>query len=57
MNHAIITSMAKHSKNYTLRIREEDGKTAEEILVANVGKIDPKRHLVTRLSIFAISEM
>jgi|TARA_B100000482_G_scaffold192339_2_gene180089 26S proteasome regulatory subunit N11 len=49
--------MAKHSKNYTLRIREEDGKTAEEILVANVGKIDPKRHLVTRLSIFAISEM
>jgi 26S proteasome regulatory subunit N11 len=45
VNHAIITSMAKHSKNYTLRIREEDGKTAEEILVANVGKIDPKRHL------------
>ena len=24
----------------------QEGKTAEEVLIANVGKVDPKRHLV-----------
>lgn len=46
VNHHNIASMSEHSKNYNSRIKEEDGKTAEELLVANVGKIDPKRHLV-----------
>jgi 26S proteasome regulatory subunit N11 len=45
VNHHNIASMSEHSKNYNSRIKEEDGKTAEELLVANVGKIDPKRHL------------
>jgi len=37
--------MLKLSKDYNERVQEEEGKTAEERIVANVGKIDPKRHL------------
>lgn len=32
-------------KQYNKRLEEEETKTAEEIIVANVGKIDPKKHL------------
>ena len=39
--------MARHSENYNLRVRDEEGRTVEELLVANVGKVDPKRHLVS----------
>ena len=39
--------MTTYSKQYGECITEEEGKTAEEVLVANVGKIDPKRHLVS----------
>jgi len=46
-NHEISANMARHSQNYNFRVREEDGKTLEELLVANVGKVDPKRHLET----------
>jgi 26S proteasome regulatory subunit N11 len=46
-NHEIISGMAKHSENYNSHIKEEEGKTTEEIIVANVGKVDPKRHLVS----------
>lgn len=49
-NHAIIAGMAKHSDNYNSHIKEEEGKTTEEILVANVGKVDPKRHLENSVS-------
>jgi 26S proteasome regulatory subunit N11 len=38
--------MSSYSNQYNDCIKEEEGKTAEEVLVANVGKIDPKRHLV-----------
>ncbi|KAJ8607409.1 hypothetical protein CTAYLR_009948 [Chrysophaeum taylorii] len=41
----LIQGMAKHSKNYNDRVKDEEGKTPEEVLVSNVGKIDPKRHL------------
>mmetsp|Transcript_12943 Transcript_12943/g.39925 ORF Transcript_12943/g.39925 Transcript_12943/m.39925 type:complete len:95 (-) Transcript_12943:349-633(-) len=44
-NHEVVASMARHSRSYNLRVREEEGKTLEELLVANVGKVDPKRHL------------
>jgi 26S proteasome regulatory subunit N11 len=44
-NHEIIANMARHSENYNLRVRDEEGRTVEELLVANVGKVDPKRHL------------
>ena len=37
--------MVKLSKDYNERVIQEEGKTAEELVVANVGKIDPKRHL------------
>jgi 26S proteasome regulatory subunit N11 len=46
-NHEIIANMARHSENYNLRVRDEEGRTVEELLVANVGKVDPKRHLVS----------
>ncbi len=38
-------AMLKLSKDYNERVQEEEGKTVEELIVANVGKIDPKRHL------------
>ena len=31
--------------DYNKRVAAEEGKTAEELAVMNVGKIDPKRHL------------
>lgn len=49
-NHKIITRMVHHSQAYNFRVREEEGKTAEESLIANVGKLDPKRHLESGLS-------
>jgi len=45
-NRDIITSMLSYSSQYNECIKDEEGKTAEEVLVASVGKIDPKRHLV-----------
>lgn len=44
-NLALVQNMASHSKNYDDRVKHEQGKTPEQVLVANVGKIDPKRHL------------
>ena len=35
---------------YQERIREEQGKSAQQILVDNVGKLDPKRHLETAVA-------
>lgn len=49
-NHKIIARMVHHSQAYNFRVREEEGKTAEESLIANVGKLDPKRHLESGLS-------
>jgi len=37
--------MLSYSSQYNECIKDEEGKTAEEVLVASVGKIDPKRHL------------
>ena len=33
------------AKDYNGRVLEEEEKTALEMMVANVGKVDPKRHL------------
>ena len=41
----LMEDMARLSKEYVVRVKEEEGKTQEEVEVANVGKIDPKRHL------------
>ena len=42
--------MVKLSKDYNERVLQEEGKTAEELVVANVGKIDPKRHLESHIA-------
>jgi len=44
-NEQVISNMLKLTIDYNDRIQQEEGKTAEEVLVENVGKVDPKRHL------------
>lgn len=44
-NERTVEGMLKLAKQYNKRVDEERGKTQEELVVANVGKIDPKRHL------------
>ena len=44
-NETVVKKMVKLSKDYNERVLQEEGKTAEEMIVANVGKVDPKRHL------------
>lgn len=44
-NEKTVKGMIKLTKDYNDRIQQEDGKTAEEMIVENVGKVDPKRHL------------
>mmetsp|Transcript_28206 Transcript_28206/g.40401 ORF Transcript_28206/g.40401 Transcript_28206/m.40401 type:complete len:311 (+) Transcript_28206:98-1030(+) len=44
-NEDVITRMLKLTADYNERVQQEEGKTPEQILVENVGKIDPKRHL------------
>jgi len=44
-NKEMTAIMTKHSTRYNFRVREEEGKSHEEMLVATVGKVDPKRHL------------
>ena len=41
----VFENMKKLSKEYVVRIAEEEGLSAEEIEVKNVGKVDPKKHL------------
>jgi 26S proteasome regulatory subunit N11 len=41
----LVTKMVALSTQYQERIQNEMNKTAQEILVESVGKIDPKRHL------------
>lgn len=42
---ALLEDMAKLSKSYAEKVKEEEGKTAEEIEVMNVGRVDPRKHL------------
>lgn len=44
-NEKALEKMVKLSANYNKRIVAEEEKTLAELAVANVGKIDPKRHL------------
>lgn len=51
-NEKIIEEMLELAKTYNKWVREEDKVSAEKLLVQNVGKLDPKRHLeenVTKL--------
>jgi 26S proteasome regulatory subunit N11 len=44
-NQTTVEQLLKLSKQYTERLDDEKGKSKKDIVVANVGKIDPKRHL------------
>merc|ERR1719488_340967 len=44
-NEKVVERMLQLTKDYNERVKEEEGRTVEELLVANVGKVDPKRHL------------
>jgi 26S proteasome regulatory subunit N11 len=41
----MLDDMSRLSKEYAERVKEEEGKTLEEVEVLNVGKIDPKKRL------------
>jgi 26S proteasome regulatory subunit N11 len=41
----MLADMARLTRDYADRVKEEEGKTAEEVEVLNVGKIDPKKRL------------
>ncbi|CAM9738255.1 unnamed protein product [Ectocarpus fasciculatus] len=41
----MLSDMARLTKDYAERVKEEEGKTLEEVEVLNVGKIDPKKRL------------
>lgn len=45
MTENMLTDMAQLSQSYCERIKEEEGRTPEEVEVMNVGKVDPKKHL------------
>ena len=49
-NEQVVDKMLKLTKDYNDRVKQEEGKTSEQILVDNVGKIDPKRHLENSVS-------
>lgn len=40
-----LSDMARLSKSYVERVGEEEGKSQEDVEVANVGKVDPRKHL------------
>lgn len=41
----LLSRMLKLTQTYNERVQEEQGKTEAQVLVDNVGKVDPKRHL------------
>mmetsp|Transcript_36145 Transcript_36145/g.84489 ORF Transcript_36145/g.84489 Transcript_36145/m.84489 type:complete len:257 (+) Transcript_36145:634-1404(+) len=49
-NETIVEKMLKLTVEYNERVQQEEGKTAEQIIVDNVGKIDPKKHLESSVS-------
>jgi 26S proteasome regulatory subunit N11 len=49
-NEIFVDKMLKLTKDYNERVQQEEGKSTEQILVDNVGKIDPKRHLEASVS-------
>jgi len=42
---ALLEDVVKLSVAYSERVKEEEGRTQEEVEVMNVGKVDPRRHL------------
>jgi len=46
-NEKMVNDLLQLTKQYNERVQEEDEKTADELIVLNVGKLDPKKHLET----------
>lgn len=46
----MLERMSRLTRDYAARVREEGGKTEEELEVLNVGRVDPKRHLESHLT-------
>ena len=46
----LLDDMVKLSAAYSERVKEEEGKSHEEIEVLNVGKVDPRKHLESGVS-------
>ena len=42
--------MAKLTKQYCERVKDEEGKTTEEIVVAYAGAVDPKKRLEAKVA-------
>tara|TARA_B110000090_G_C13253366_1_gene397361 strand:+ start:393 stop:671 length:279 start_codon:yes stop_codon:yes gene_type:complete len=41
----ILEDMQRLAKSYAERVKDEEGKSQEEMEVLNVGKVDPRKHL------------
>ena len=46
----IMDQMLKLTASYNERVQQEEGKSLEQIEVDNVGKVDPKRHLESKVA-------
>jgi 26S proteasome regulatory subunit N11 len=46
----VVDKMLKLTQDYNERVQQEEGKSVEQILVDNVGKVDPKRHLEAQVA-------
>lgn len=46
----MLLNMARLAKDYRERVRQEEGRSQEEVEVMNVGKVDPRRHLESDVS-------
>jgi len=44
-NEKTIQDLLKFSKEYKERLKDEENKTAEELVIMHVGKLNPKKHL------------
>jgi len=47
LNEKTVVQLLEFAKSYSKRLEDGDTKTEEELTVANVGKLDPKKHLET----------
>jgi len=48
-NEQTVQSLLDFTKQYKKRLEEEEGKTPEDLVVMNVGKLDPKKHLESNI--------
>mgnify|MGYP006090943997 CR=1 FL=1 len=49
-NERVVEKMLKLSRDYDEKVKTEEGKSANELIVEAAGKVDPKRHLENHIS-------